>query len=388
MNFQKSSKARFLFLPHVGRIGGAGIYIDDFASFLKTKVDVSFGGEFGKAYTNDSTVPFDESVTKYVYPIYAGVSVRAMAYRLVANISKKNEARLSIKKNHIILQSFDVIVLTSSIQALIIEEIKSVAPDTKIVVIVQENVNLRLPFLSNYFLKKIKKADLVVSITDAWAASAKRKGVDTWLVRNTYDFETQCKFSGHNFDCLYVGGGSKLKGFELICHLIGSVGRYKAFSIALAGHYSFEQIQLINKIKRPLLEIGGGVHVVGFQENMSSLYQNSRFVLLPITKPHFCRPAIEAGAHGRTFVIPNFAELNDFVSDGENCLSYDNKSLKSMESSFIDLLTDPEKTKKLGAFNREMMLDRFGKDSYEKQINSLLLKISSLNTDMEKDSRK
>jgi glycosyltransferase involved in cell wall biosynthesis len=167
---------------------------------------------------------------------------------------------------------------------------------------------------------------------------------------------------------LYVGGGARIKGFNNMISALPKLLKRPGIRLICLGNYSkYEKITL-DRIKK---RAKGGSHliVVGYVPDIRPYLRGTKLLLLPIEAPHFCRPAIEAGFFKKTFIVPSFNGLKDFVVHGNNCLTYDRDNSHNFIEVVSDLLDNQAKRNELEKMNWRMS-QNFYKNS--KQIKILM----------------
>lgn len=128
------------------------------------------------------------------------------------------------------------------------------------------------------------------------------------------------------FHVLYVGGVSQMKGFDLAVEAVLKSG--ENVELIVAGN-DFEDVLKTrsNKSKRYAEEwkqvlnekdIGGQIHMVGKQKNMSLCYAACDVLVFPMRSPHQSRPVFEAGYYMKPVIITDFPNITEFVEDGYN----------------------------------------------------------------------
>ncbi|WP_429070829.1 glycosyltransferase [Aeromonas veronii] len=340
---------------HVG--GGAAKYINGLRSFLNSrKLSTIVVGAYGRSYNlneNNRKEKVLEHIvfnlmSKFIFPCYAGVTVRAKVFYFLLMILKLPivyffscllKAFRSNDTNDD-EHDFDVVVLTSGIQAPVLM-FKPFFKKTKFVILNQENTIFN-GISGRLSIWLFKKSDVIISITKDWLEYAKEKNlIQTILVPNVYErpnLDIQDKNESFKYHGVYLGGGGNIKGFSFICDELESI-KHGAFSFCFLGCYTERQVAKLREIEKKSSYVT--IEIKGVVAQPYKYILRSLVVLLPITSSHFCRPAIEAGLCRKTFIITDLPGLDDFAIENYNCLKF-SPSLGSLIKK-IELLILDEK---------------------------------------------
>jgi glycosyltransferase involved in cell wall biosynthesis len=348
----------FLLLPHWRTGGGAGYYICDLIDALRQIGIVRVAGPYGGYYDHDPIISRHLNyVTLLSMPTYEGIRTISILYNIVLSAIRALVS-LTIPRFKKYENKYDAIVLTSSVQAIAVPIIRSLFPNSRTVIIVQENVCLSNGFgwLTRWFLPQ---ADLVVSITETWAQHAQENALYPIVLPNRYNASYARPESNLEpeigSDLLYVGGGARIKGFDNFLSVLPALLEAPDRQIICLGQYHEEARKSIEKICSSARQ-GARLEMVGHVADIRPYLRGTKLLLLPIGSPHFCRPAIEAGFFGKTFLIPDFPELADFVMDGKNCATYEATKLDGLTERVEELLNNDGIRSRLGAGNREFAI--------------------------------
>lgn len=335
-----------LVVPHIGLSGGAGLYIKQILSEIKGEFNISFTGRYANDYDSSSPNCVDNQIADIIFPYYEGVSSKATVYYFFLSMYKLIKVFLSKKT----VKRYDAILLTSGIQMLVILLVPYVFKQAKVIILIQENWRLDgwiFGAISRYLCSR---SDLVVSITKSWSDKAERAGIESYVYRNMYAMPENVSadsFNEKKFDFVYFGGDQKIKGFEQLVEFCYRLSRLRSIRVGILGELSKDSI---NKLKSSVNSYNGSeVVFFGFLDDTSHVLKVSKILLLPITAPHFCRPAIEAGFFRIPFLIPNYPGISDFAKDKFNCSMYG--STDEMITSALKILDDSECLNKLGSNN-------------------------------------
>ena len=339
-----------LIIPHVGISGGAGLYINQVLSELEKKYKVYVGGMFSESYEQEE-FPIPYEFNKIILPYYQGISLKACLFYILRSIAILPQAFFCykyFKKS----KDFDIIVLTSGIQILLMPLLWVFFSKSKVLILVQENYRFDRLFLggiSKYFFSKM---DVVVSITESWKDYAKSNGVPSILYRNMYKRDLHKKVNrDKTIDFVYVGGDQKIKGYSDLVLFCEKISNVRECSIVILGKVSPEsKIKLIKILENSRFKLE--IDFLDFVDDVSSIIASSKLLLLPITDAHFCRPAIEAGFEGVPFLIRRHDAIGDFAIEGYNCEMY--SDLNEMTNKAIYFLKDEDYTREIGMNNRNI----------------------------------
>lgn len=355
-------KNSILVIPHVGIGGGAGIYIKTFIAEAQLYSDISACGEFSKEYLGDLSLccPLLET-NKIFYPNYYGVKIWHKFYwgsKALYQASKLIYYRKRILR---FLDKFEFLVATSSIQIPLLRLIIALGFRGKTVCLVQENLELS-GFSGKCLLRALTKISNVISISKGWSEYGQIYGLNTVYLPNTFDNPINLANSPQ-FDILYVGGDSSLKGFPMVLRLFHAIASHRKIQFALLGSYSNQVLAKINKLNRDYEQIGAKIHVIGLVESVYEFMFASKLLVMPIDELHFCRPAIEAGLCGRTFIMPHFVGADEFAIDGHNCMMYQPGSVLDLMDKTLTLLDSDALRKELEKNNKNNSVS-FSRESH------------------------
>lgn len=346
--------ANVLVIPHVGISGGAGLYINQVLSEIIKSHNVYVGGIHSSSFDFEE-YKIDSSINNVVIPYYKGISPKAYLFYCFKSL-------IYIPKNYYLLNkksdkdNFHLVLLTSGIQVLLIPIIKKYFRNAKVIILVQENFRLDGCVMGYIVKRGFLKADLIVSITKDWKSYSKSFGVQSILFRNMFTPAENDTINviSKDIDFIYLGGDQKIKGFSDIVDFCQKMSEIKSFRIAVLGELSTDS-------KRRLLEITNSSKICidimffGFLKNTTDLIRRSKVLLLPITSPHFCRPAIEAGFEHIPFLIRRHDSISDFAIEGYNCEMYDD--LEEMIDKSVLFLENDNYIKELGSNNYKISTD-------------------------------
>lgn len=293
-----------------------------------------------------------DKLTLQIFPTYEGIRLAAILYHILIS-ALQTIALIATPLDKRFKGRFDALVLTSSVQVMAVPIARRLFPGRPIAIVVQENVCLSrgLGRLTRFFLKR---ADVVVSITETWAQHARDNGLDPVVLPNNYSPDYAAPKHNRDpaieSDLLYVGGGATIKGFNNLIAALPALLNVPGRRIFCLGHYSEAAIKTLEKV-RDDAHPDAQLNIIGLVPDIRPYLRGTELLLLPIDSPHFCRPAIEAGLFGKTFLIPDFPELAEFASNGVNCITYRADDPVDFLSKATYLLDNPLIKKKLSAGN-------------------------------------
>jgi glycosyltransferase involved in cell wall biosynthesis len=372
----KSDKkvSRLLILPHWRKGGGSGFYTQKLIDNLKDRYCVSVAGIYAVDFDkNSDTSGFLDDLGSLSLPVYDGVGKLASLYRTTISLFKILWIFIRYSRRYV-RDTPAVIVFTSSIQAISIPIARHFFPKCKIAIVIQETVDLSSLF-GGVLLSLLRRSNVVVSITSEWAVHARKFGVDSVVIRNQYNpsffFAENNLQNAINSDLLYIGGGAKIKGFDIFLKMLPTLLKRRDLRIVCLGEYGERELQsLENTISSS--KSSSTVDVIGHVLDSRPYLRGTKLLLLPISRPHFCRPAIEAGFFEKTFIISAHSGLEDFVQDGVNCVAVNNLSGDAFASASLELLDDSAKLKSLAVENRRNSMKFIDNES---EFESLITKL-------------
>ena len=351
-----TEKPFILVLPHWSSGGGAGFYICDLIELLRQEFKVKVAGVHGADYDPHPVLSwFLERLASLNFPMYEGVRLPVTLLYLARSVmSGLRLLATPASKNY--EDKPAVFVFTSSIQVLSIPLTKIYFPDSKIVIVIQEHVDLSRA-IGRFAIYLLRKSDVVLSITNEWANHARGFGLDPIVLRNQY--ETSFAEPEQNTkpivtsDLLYVGGGSRVKGFDGFIAALPFFLETPGRKVVCLGSYNQQALDKLERIKNAA-HSKSSLQIDGQVSDIRPYIRGTKLLLLPIGSPHFCRPAVEAGLFSKPFVIPNYPSLNEFANDGGNCKKYHVGDTQGLVHLVNDLLDDELLLNSLGQGNLQL----------------------------------
>lgn len=364
-------------VPHWQMEGGAGFYTEDLILGMAKIADVRVGGVYAGSY-GGSIISSDviDRMGKFSFPIYDGVRLSSSLFHIAFSLLRllTFAYRFYLPQRQPKIQAPDIIILTSSVQALAVPLVRWVFKKCKVIIVVQENVKLfgLLGWIMRAFLHA---SDGVISITDSWSAHARTAGIKTSLLRNGYNSSYSRSISDPppiKSDILYVGGSSAIKGFTVFLSALPFFLSDRSIRIVCLGKYEGAELKAL-EYEKDKRHPSGVLDIVGLVADIRPYLRGTKLLVLPIGNAHFCRPAIEAGFFGKTFVISRLDGLEDFVFDGTNCLAFEAGSVADFVAKTQLLLKDIELRERLEAGNRRNSVKfQRSEDEIEKTMRAIL----------------
>ena len=99
---------------------------------------------------------------------------------------------------------------------------------------------------------------------------------------------------------------------------------------------------------------------IGFKKNIMKYIQNSTVVVLPSYHEGVPKVLLEAAACGKPIIASNIGGCKEVVEENKNGLLIKIKNVKSLENSFIKILSNKKKLVKMGKYSRSKALKEFG----------------------------
>ncbi len=163
------------------------------------------------------------------------------------------------------------------------------------------------------------------------------------------------------FTVLFVGGASRLKGYETLMKTVQILAEEKKVHFVVAGDVPNDK-----KIKT------SNITYVGLKEDLSTYYKECDVLAFPSLKPHQSRPAFEAGMYGKPVIISDFAETCENVQHEYNGLTFQPNDPKELAKCILRLKNDENLRNKLGENNLQIAMQKHSKTVCEKQIYELV----------------
>lgn len=358
----RRSHPRLLILPHVAIMGGAGLYNRAIIRTLADQTCVTLIGAAAHAYACPNSPVADVPVPpRPIMPAYSGASLRAFLLHVALAPFRAVAALRWIRQCADLLDDHDVIIATSSIDLAWLSIVSVVRPELKRVCIVQENAFLTgiRGALNRMMLHRV---DTVVSISRSWSEKAAAHGIASIIALNPFDMpllKPVINDQNADIDVLFLGGGERIKGAALFLDLVERLASTGPVRAALLGNMSSTYADRVNTLRAQLAERGSSIEVPGFVDDTAPFLRRARLLVIPITDPHFCRPAVEAGLCGRTFVVSQLPDLNDFAVPSVNCVTAPSGDVTAWNEECRQLLDDCDERYRLAAGNLASSQSRF-----------------------------
>lgn len=178
----------------------------------------------------------------------------------------------------------------------------------------------------------------------------------------------------NSFNIVFTGGIEKLKGIDIAVkalkileneniNLIVAGNDYKEFDKKKLSYYNFYSLmskfkkrnstKFANQIKQYIKEnsLSNLVHFVGIKKNMAEVYSSSDLLIFPMNEPHQARPVFEIGVQKKPVIVTDFENIQEFVLDGENGLTFEVSNENELAECIIKLKKNKVLLKKLGENN-------------------------------------
>jgi glycosyltransferase involved in cell wall biosynthesis len=364
-----SSNRKILFFPHFNKVGGAGLYICNLIDILSERYAVECIGRYSYDYGRSILdCVFFRVLNFILVPLYDGVRLPVAIFFFIRSffiVFTFSPGFFFLKRK---IREVDCLVLTSSIQFPLVFVFRLFFPKIKLVILIQENALLDYSFLLGRLMcLALKKADIVISITDQWASQAQAFNISSTVIRNFFDIKTSsCEKKESTL--LYVGGDAWIKGFDFLLRGFELISYKRKTKLIMLGSYGDKATKKIQQVAARCVERGSVICVEGLKSEIDSYYQGTDLVVIPIAKPHFCRPAIEAGFFNKTFLVSDFKELSDFCRPDQNCVVFDRGNVDDFVSRLHSLLSDKDRLVKLGLNNNAFVSGRFTRQIVSREV--------------------
>lgn len=355
-------------LPHVPVIGGAGLYNRAAIAALARRAAVTLVGDTAGAYGDiaaSGAVADFALPPRPVLPAYAGASRRAFLFHAFRAPMRAVASFRWARRHAGILAEYDAIVVTSSIDLPFLAAVAAAGVRARRICIVQENA-----FLSGARgttqRRLLRSVNTLVSISRSWSARAAMHGIASIVAANPFDVAAAPSDDiVAGYDLVFLGGSARIKGIALFLALIERLSASRPVRAMLVGAVDAPWQARIEATRAMLTARGSLLSVPGFVADVAPFLRDARLLLLPITDPHFCRPAIEAGLCGRTFVVSDLSGLEDFADPGTNCLMAPPGDVAAWLAVCTRLLDDRDERIRLAAANRTHALTTFSAAGFD-----------------------
>jgi glycosyltransferase involved in cell wall biosynthesis len=171
---------------------------------------------------------------------------------------------------------------------------------------------------------------------------------------------------------LMMGGISRLKGTLPLIQAAAALPNASKYLIIVAGYAGPVTTASLNLLQRMRHKcrlwlgveyrqqvlraidrhrLGERIRFIGMQTDVARLYAAADILVFPATRPHQARPVLEAGAMAKPVLVPDYPQLNEFVKNGYNGITYRNGNLESMTTGLQQLLSDRNLARAIGENN-------------------------------------
>lgn len=191
----------------------------------------------------------------------------------------------------------------------------------------------------------------------------------------------------NNYHILFMGGGSRLKGFDIVLEsvkylscdfrvlIVGNIN-YELYSISnmLKHFYNFKYLTYLIRTRRLLKTLNNDCRLVlmGYQTDISKLMSACDVVVFPSLKPHQPRPCIEAGMYHKPVVLSDFEATKEYFINKYNALTFEPCSGKDLAKKLYMLKSDSDIRKMIGENNYLMSSKMHNYDEIQKKTNSFI----------------
>ena len=194
----------------------------------------------------------------------------------------------------------------------------------------------------------------------------------TEVVYNFIDIPEVINLKNELKSILYVGGASKIKGYEILINSIPMID--KDIQLNLAGHFSklkplgtlkefvyklFYPSAYCLRAKLMTISKFDNVNIIGVFSSITNIIQESDLLISPFTVPHFSRPVIEAFAYGKPVVVSDVVGMDEVVEDQINGLIIKKNNANALADAINTLVNKPELLKKMGINGRSKAIELY-----------------------------
>ena len=391
--------SKILFIHHSGILGGAGVSLINVVKYVAESHDVYVGVSSDPSDILDllkkislenpriKVFSYGRRIGAITY--YSGgdsVLSARLFYRFFLTVSQRKYWNKKIREI-----DPDVVITNSKILCWMsrLSEVKR----RKSICFVRETVKgNKNSFLNSYISKKLDDYDKVVFLSDYDRKRENLKMVDSVVVHNfisSKQFDTSktkqqalgnLELPKQGFFVLYVGGVSEMKGFDLVLQAVLRMS--SDVNLIVAGN-DFEQAQntkskrekaYANKWRSYITENDKNhqIHFVGRVKDMSNCYAACDVLVFPMRSPHQSRPAFESGLFKKPVIISDFANISEFVRDGENGFKVTPNSVSSIVEKIVLLKNDSKLKDNLGYNNYLNTIENHSQEKSCETIKSII----------------
>jgi L-malate glycosyltransferase len=166
--------------------------------------------------------------------------------------------------------------------------------------------------------------------------------------KNIFEFKNQ-KSSSNWHICLMLGTYEKRKGHEFLCQVFQKVLEKNSDALLIiCGDGTKEEIAVVENLIQ-YYEINENVHLLPFQEDTSSLFQQAEILLIGSQEfESFGLTSVEAMMNKLPVVATTVGGIPEVVKNGEGGYCFDKDNIQDYSQCVIDLLANPELRNELG----------------------------------------
>jgi glycosyltransferase involved in cell wall biosynthesis len=209
-----------------------------------------------------------------------------------------------------------------------------------------------------------------------------------------FNFLKKYSISDNVFKILYVGGISKLKGFDLALDAT-SILINENVVLLVAGSSNIININYKNNIKSfsitqrkfmrkvsllsTLLIKKKKIIYLGLNLDMHDVYSLADVLIFPVFYPHQGRPIFEAGAYKKPVIVPDFINFKEYVINEFNGLYFKKRNPNSLARSIYRIMKDGNLMKELGENNYLIFKKNHLKEHGENKLNQFIQELINNN---------
>ena len=232
-------------------------------------------------------------------------------------------------------------------------------------------VHVREPFakrglgLRRYFFRNILKrnADQIFAISED---NRNRLNIPekTQVVYNFMEVPSafKKKINTEEISVLYLGGDSKVKGYEILKEAAKHL--HPNISITIAGNVSEE-----NKANSC-----SNLIYIGIIKDVYFYLNKADILIFPSIYPHFAKPVIEAGMCKVPVIASNIEGMNEILKNEENGLLVEPHNSYALAEAINYLASNPELRKEMGDNNLKLVKSKFSIEANYPIIENAYLK--------------
>jgi glycosyltransferase involved in cell wall biosynthesis len=257
----------------------------------------------------------------------------------------------------------------------------------KVVIHNREAVTRGIFGLRYYFVRFIisNYCDILISISKDNQKRLGLYGSNSVVIYNPTLIPNVLPFNETNstFRVLYLGGGSDLKGFNVLIESLKYLNNN--IKIYFAGKYDDKNQSPAKKIINFILsrkvyyieDYKSDQHVVyiGMINDLSEYFNEVDLLISPHTVPHFSRPVIESYSFRKPVLVSRIEGMNEIVDENITGVFFKNRSPNDLANKLNSLSSDINFVRNMGLNSRQFAINKFSIEAHISSVQEIYSQI-------------